>query len=100
MPLRERLRPIQHRALCRPATGLDADKAFYDERRVVGETIGSFGFRHPTLIVVVGEGRPSKTSGSGQHEGVGGRPSPTMTVATDKSTSVGFIAPQVLIADP
>jgi antitoxin VapB len=31
VPLRERLRPLQDRVLSRPATGLDADKAFYDE---------------------------------------------------------------------
>ncbi|MGH7040810.1 MAG: type II toxin-antitoxin system VapB family antitoxin [Acetobacteraceae bacterium] len=31
LPLRERLRPIQDRVLARPATGLEADKAFYDE---------------------------------------------------------------------
>jgi len=31
LPLRERLRPIQDRVLARPATGMDADKAFYDE---------------------------------------------------------------------
>lgn len=31
IPLRERLRPLQQRVLSRPATGLDADKAFYDE---------------------------------------------------------------------
>ncbi len=30
LPLRERLRPIQDRVLARPATGLEADKAFYD----------------------------------------------------------------------
>lgn len=30
-PLRERLRPLQARVLARPATGLEADKAFYDE---------------------------------------------------------------------
>jgi len=30
-PLRERLRPLQNRVLRRPATGLEADKAFYDE---------------------------------------------------------------------
>ena len=30
IPLRERLRPIQDRILARPATGLEADKAFYD----------------------------------------------------------------------
>ena len=30
-PLRERLRPLQERVLRRPATGLEADKAFYDE---------------------------------------------------------------------
>jgi antitoxin VapB len=30
-PLRARLRPIQDRVMSRPATGLDADKAFYDE---------------------------------------------------------------------
>jgi antitoxin VapB len=30
-PLRERLRPLQNRILARPATGLEADKAFYDE---------------------------------------------------------------------
>lgn len=29
-PLRERLRPIQNRVLARPATGPEADKAFYD----------------------------------------------------------------------
>ena len=32
-PLRERLRPIQARVMSRPATGLDADKAFYDDPR-------------------------------------------------------------------
>jgi len=31
VPLRERLRPLQERIAARPATGLDADKAFYDE---------------------------------------------------------------------
>jgi len=31
IPLRERLRALQDRVLLRPATGLDADKAFYDE---------------------------------------------------------------------
>jgi antitoxin VapB len=31
LPLRERLRPLQERILRRPATGLEADKAFYDE---------------------------------------------------------------------
>ena len=31
VPLRERLGPIQNRVLSRPATGLEADKAFYDE---------------------------------------------------------------------
>ncbi len=31
VPLRERLRPIQDRIRARPATGLAADKAFYDE---------------------------------------------------------------------
>ena len=31
LPLRERLRPLQERVLSRPATGLEADKAFYDE---------------------------------------------------------------------
>ncbi|PPQ40800.1 type II toxin-antitoxin system VapB family antitoxin [Rhodopila globiformis] len=30
-PLRERLRPIQDRVLARPATGLQADKALFDE---------------------------------------------------------------------
>ncbi len=30
-PLRDRLRPLQERVLSRPATGRDADKAFYDE---------------------------------------------------------------------
>ena len=30
-PLRERIRPLQQRVLARQATGLDADKAFYDE---------------------------------------------------------------------
>jgi antitoxin VapB len=30
VPLRERLRPIQDRILARPATGLEADKEFYD----------------------------------------------------------------------
>jgi antitoxin VapB len=29
--LRDRLRPLQDRVLARPATGLEADKAFYDE---------------------------------------------------------------------
>jgi antitoxin VapB len=31
IPLRDRLRSLQDRVLARPATGLDADKAFYDE---------------------------------------------------------------------
>ena len=31
VPLRERLRPLQDRVLSRPTTGLEADKAFYDE---------------------------------------------------------------------
>ena len=31
VPLRERLRPLQDRVLSWPETGLDADKAFYDE---------------------------------------------------------------------
>jgi antitoxin VapB len=30
IPLRERLRPLQARIMARPATGLAADKAFYD----------------------------------------------------------------------
>jgi antitoxin VapB len=30
VPLRDRLRPLQQRVLSRPATGLEADKAFYD----------------------------------------------------------------------
>jgi antitoxin VapB len=31
VPLRERVRPIQQRIRKRPTTGLEADKAFYDE---------------------------------------------------------------------
>jgi antitoxin VapB len=31
LPLRERLRPLQDRIMGRPATGLQADKAFYDQ---------------------------------------------------------------------
>jgi len=31
VPLCDRLRPLQERVLSRPATGLDADKALYDE---------------------------------------------------------------------
>ena len=31
LPLRERLRPLQQRVLARPATGLQADKAFHDD---------------------------------------------------------------------
>jgi len=31
IPLRERLKPLQDRILAHPATGLDADKAFYDD---------------------------------------------------------------------
>jgi len=31
VPLRERLRPLQDRIAARPRTGLEADKAFYDE---------------------------------------------------------------------
>jgi antitoxin VapB len=30
-PLRARLRPIQDRVISRPGTGLEADKAFFDE---------------------------------------------------------------------
>ncbi len=35
-PLRERLRPVQKRVNSRPATGFQADKAFYDD--VNGQT--------------------------------------------------------------
>ena len=31
VPLRDRLRSLQERVLSRPATGQEADKAFYDE---------------------------------------------------------------------
>jgi antitoxin VapB len=31
LPLRERLRPLQQRVNARPSTGLEADKAFYDD---------------------------------------------------------------------
>ena len=31
LPLRERLRPLQDRVMARPATGLEAGKAFYDD---------------------------------------------------------------------
>ncbi len=31
VPLRERFRPLQNRVMARPATGFEADKAFYDE---------------------------------------------------------------------
>jgi antitoxin VapB len=31
LPLRKRLRPLQDRVLARPATGLKASKAFYDD---------------------------------------------------------------------
>ncbi|MGH6674597.1 MAG: type II toxin-antitoxin system VapB family antitoxin [Xanthobacteraceae bacterium] len=31
IPLKERLRPLQMQVLARPTTGLEADKAFYDE---------------------------------------------------------------------
>jgi antitoxin VapB len=31
VPLRQRIRTLQDRVLSRPPTGLDADKAFYDE---------------------------------------------------------------------
>ena len=31
VPLRERLRPLQERVAARPSTGLQADKAFFDE---------------------------------------------------------------------
>jgi len=31
VPLRDRLQPLQERVLSRPATGLEADKTFYDE---------------------------------------------------------------------
>jgi antitoxin VapB len=30
LPLRERLRPLQDRVLSRPATGMQADKSFFD----------------------------------------------------------------------
>jgi antitoxin VapB len=30
VPLRERVRPLQDRVMARPATGQEADKAFYD----------------------------------------------------------------------
>ena len=31
IPLREWMRPLQQRILARPSTGLEADKAFYDD---------------------------------------------------------------------
>jgi len=31
IPLRERLRPLQKRIMSRPPTGLEADKAFFDD---------------------------------------------------------------------
>ena len=31
LPLRERLRPLQNWVMARPATGREADKAFYDD---------------------------------------------------------------------
>jgi len=31
VPLRDRLRPLREQVLSRPPTGLEADKAFYDE---------------------------------------------------------------------
>ena len=31
LPLRERLRSLQERVMARPVTGLEADKAFYDD---------------------------------------------------------------------
>jgi antitoxin VapB len=31
VPLRDRVRRLQERVLSRPATGMEADKAFYDE---------------------------------------------------------------------
>ena len=31
LPLRERLRPLQNRIVARPVTGMEADKAFYDD---------------------------------------------------------------------
>jgi antitoxin VapB len=31
LPLKERIRPIVERVMARPSTGLEADKAFYDE---------------------------------------------------------------------
>jgi len=31
LPLRERLRSLQERVMARPATGQEADKAFYDD---------------------------------------------------------------------
>ena len=31
LPLRERLRSLQDRVMARPGTGLEADKAFYDD---------------------------------------------------------------------
>ncbi len=30
-PLQERIKPLQDRVMSRPATGLEADKAFYDD---------------------------------------------------------------------
>ena len=36
LPLRERLKPIQREIQSRPATGLEADKAFFDD--LSGET--------------------------------------------------------------
>jgi antitoxin VapB len=31
LPLRERIKPLQARVMARPATGQEADKAFYDD---------------------------------------------------------------------
>jgi len=41
VPLRDRLRPLQKRVLSRPATGLEADKAFYEE--LSGDLVGACG---------------------------------------------------------
>ncbi len=61
-----------------------------------GETIASFGMMHPSLIVMVGEGRPTKTCVAGRDKGVDGGRAPTMTRLTDAASIEAFISPHTL----
>lgn len=48
VPLSQRIRPLRRRIMARPQTGLDADKAFYDELSGDLDVRRRFGHRRDT----------------------------------------------------